>query len=92
MHTAALGLLPDGLLSLPFGAHKEDAAAPPAYISGEIAGFLEFGKGLLKVDYVYSVSGTEDILFHFGVPPFGLMTEVATRLKKFFHGDYSQNR
>ena len=43
--------------------------------------------GVLKIDDMDFVAGTEDVLSHLGIPETGLVTEMCACLQQFAHGD-----
>jgi hypothetical protein len=79
------GRFPDDILRLLFRADKQDIFTRLGHTLEELKRFLENLDGLLQVDDIDAVSLAEDILLHFGIPPFGLVAKMNTRFQEFFH-------
>src|SRR5262249_8652702 len=87
--TAALRFLANGVLRLLLRADEEHLAALRGEIADEVVRVAEQLHGLLQIDDVDAVAGTEDVGLHLGVPAARLMAEVDPRLEQIFHGDIS---
>jgi len=87
-HVAALGLFLDYYLGLPLGTDKKDISALTCFLGNKITGLPKQPHGFVEIDYIDAVPWTEDIGFHLGIPTPGLVSEMETRLKHLFHGDF----
>ena len=76
VHSAAAGCSLDYVLGLFLGTDEEDFATFKDDGADEVAGIVEHGDSLLKVDDVDAVALGEDVALHLGVPTAGLMAEM----------------
>src|SRR5439155_21117517 len=81
-HAAALGLFPHHFLRLLLGADKQQLPALGCQLAYELARLAQHPHGLLQIDDVDTVAGAEDIGFHLGAPPAGLVAEMDPRFKQ----------
>jgi len=51
----------------------------------EPGGVLEHLQGLLKIDYVNTVTFAEDVFLHLRIPALGLVPEVNAGFEQFLH-------
>ena len=82
VHAGGFSGFMDNLLRLAFGADEQDFAAVDDFALQEVAGVGDLVDGLGDVDDGDTVLGTIDIVFHFGVPAFRLMSEMTSRFEK----------
>ena len=69
-------LLLHRLLSLLLAADENDVLSPLNHLPDKVTCFPEQYNCLLKVNNVYTIALTENVLFHLGVPACHLMPEV----------------
>ncbi len=92
-HTGATGLLLNDFAGSTLGADKQNFVFVGAELVNNLQSIVKRGNGLLQVDDVDLVTGTEDELVHLGVPETGLVTKVNTGFQHITHADLrSHNR
>jgi hypothetical protein len=84
---AFLGRLADRLLGLFLGADKEHLSAFADCRRQKIAGGFDLVEGSAQVNDVNAVASIKDERLHFGVPPFGLVTEMDPGIEQFFYAN-----
>ncbi len=85
--SAALGLLADGVLGLLLRADEEHLPTLRGEVADEVVGVAEELDGLLEVNDVDAVPGTENVGLHLGVPSARLMAEVHPGFEQVLHRD-----
>jgi hypothetical protein len=86
-HATAFGFLGDDVLGLFFRPYVDHRLPLCDQVFHKLAGFPEELQRLLEIDNVNAVAGIKNVLFHLGVPPLGLVSEMNPGLKKLFHRD-----
>ena len=87
-HIATFCLLFDGVLCLFLRADEENGFAFCCNALYKVVSGFDVIDGDLKVDDVNVVSGCIDVLAHFRIPTFGLMSEVYACFEQGFHCCY----
>ena len=83
MLAAELGRFLDGFLGLFLGADEQNLAALADSVGKKIARCLKLFDRLAEVDDVNAVARVENERLHFGVPAFGLVSEMNAGVQQF---------
>ena len=77
----------DKVAELTFGSDEENLTAVHNETLQEVAGITDLVDCLGNVDDGDAALGCVNILFHLGVPTFGLMSEMTSRFEQIFNCD-----
>ena len=84
IHAGVFSGFANDLLRLALGADEQDLAAVDHGALQKVARICDLVDGFGDVDDADTVLGTVDIVFHFGVPTFRLMSKMTSRFEQIF--------
>jgi hypothetical protein len=78
-------------LRLLLGADKQHLAAFADGVREKVAGCLQLIERLAQINDVDAIASVEDERLHLGVPPFGLVSEMDSRIEQFHNSNTNHN-